>query len=139
MKWFEHDAQLRKSDCFEQMNELFGEPLGYSFGLLIWEAVAQHGGDDFRMKLCNAKTNGFTLEWWARLFGGAAHPTPRALAAKILMNAAACGVIDNEALLKDGVVYAPKLREHLDEWAKKKAKRNASAVSAGVRKSDAED
>lgn len=127
MRWFEHDSKLRNEDCFQQMNAMYGTPLGYAFGLIIWEVVAQHGGDEFRMPLSRQGCTFNSLDYWARQFGGAEHPTTKKLAAQILMGAALCGVIDDDALNRDGVVYAPALRDHLDQWARKKAKRSAVA------------
>lgn len=122
MKWFSHDNNLRNQPEFAAMQELFVGPIGYGFGVLIWEVVCQYGDDDFRLPFSKK----FGWQFWERELGFKNRPSPdgsgKVAVYKVLSNAASSGIIDNDAWTKDAVVWVPALRERLDEYAKAKKK-----------------
>lgn len=122
MKWFSHDNNLRNQPEFSKMQELFVGPIGYGFALMIWEIVCQYGDDDFKLPIAGK----FDWEFWERELGFRNRHSPgnkgKAAVWTVLTNAAASGVIDNDAFTKEKVVWVPALRERLDEYAKAKLK-----------------
>ena len=129
MKWFSHDNNLRNQPEFSSMQEKFAGPIGYGFGIMIWEIVCEYGGEDFRMPLAGR----FDWAFWEREFGfrnrAAQDKRGKEAVCKVLSNAAASGIIDNDAWAKEGVVWAPALKQRLDEFHKTKAKQAAKEAA----------
>lgn len=97
------------------MQQHFGDVVGYGLSLLIWEVVAQNGDENFRLPVKGK----YDLNFWARELGTAS----KKFIWQTLLTAAACNVIDADALNElPPVVSVPALREHLDDFAKRRAR-----------------
>lgn len=116
MKYFMHDNNLRNEPEIKTLAETVGSTVAaIGIASVIWECVCLHGDDEFHLPLKGK----YNAAFWAREFG-----LPKTASKGepwlILTNAASAGVIDFDALTKDGVVWAPELRNRLDRWSKQK-------------------
>jgi hypothetical protein len=113
MRWFAHDADLRYEPEFQLLLEKSG--LAY-FGaaMIVLEVLAKHAKKD-EVDFALPIEGKFSTDFWRREF----HAPSRGAATQALLSLAACGIIDEEALIQNKTVYAPMLRTRLDEWTKR--------------------